>query len=245
MDRNNSIRILIWIQSTRRLHILFVWSKLSGSDHAQGECLLPPPSFCSTWSCHSTAFITPGASFSFSRFLLNLRQPSSWAETLKWKEDDVCGGSRRAGSALLCLYSSALRGMDRNLRKWRESGCEFSPKGLSMGVLERLVSAVNNQCPYRFLLPSSTTVPFPFQMPPDLKGADESTGCCVIEGPIWYKLGHQTLLLGKPNKDPEGKEASVGAGFLTSLVFCRVRTREPFLGSITATYESRDSKEAC
>lgn len=129
MDRNNSIRILIRIQSTWRLHILFVWSKLSGSDHAQGECLLPPPRFCSTWSCHSTAFITPGASFSFSRFLPNLRQLSSWAEALKWKEDDVCGGSRRAGSALLCLYSSALRGMDRNLRKWRESGSEFSPKG--------------------------------------------------------------------------------------------------------------------
>lgn len=110
------------------------------------------PSFCSTRSCHSTAFIFPVVSFSFSVFPLNLQQLSSQSETLTWKKDDFWSWSRLADSATPLPIVQHREGWTAT--EERKLGSEFSPKGLNMGILERLVSAGNNHCPFQFLLPS-------------------------------------------------------------------------------------------
>lgn len=100
-DRNNSISILIWIQVHGDSIFLFEVKFLAQITFRVNAFSLS--SFCSTWSCHSTAFIFPAVSFSFSVFPLNLQQLSSQSETLTWKKDDFGVEAGWQVQPLLCL----------------------------------------------------------------------------------------------------------------------------------------------
>ena len=160
MHRNNSISSLIWIQvHGDSIFCLFEVKFLAQITFRVNA--FSPPSFCSTWSCHSTAFIFPAVSFSFSVFPLNLQQLSSQSETLTWKRDDFRSWSRLAASATPLPIVQHREGWTATYG--RKLGSELSPKGLNGYPGEAGLSREQS-------LVLSVPVASPFQEAPDLGG---------------------------------------------------------------------------